>query len=126
MKSNKISMIEYVIMLIITSLIVFHLLGVQHLFVALFALIIVSYFPNLKQKQFYILGKISYSLYLIHSLTGSVLINVFSHYFTQSYQKPILIISGLIISISASYVMYFFIEKPSQKLAASIKYKSFS
>ena len=122
-KSNNIYMIEYVIMSIITSFIVYHLLGVEHLFVALFALIIVNYFPNFKQKQFYFLGKISYSLYLIHGLTGSVLINVFSHYFTQSYQKPILIILGLTISIFAAYLMYFFIEKPSQKISASIKYK---
>ncbi|MDB4273905.1 acyltransferase [Algibacter sp.] len=123
-KKQKIGDLEYILMSLVSLIFVNYFLGFESVIVSVITLVIVHYIPNLKQKQFGFLGKISYSLYLVHGITGSAIINVLSHYFKETYQKPIVIIIGLFFSILCAYLMYIIIEKPSQKLASSIKYKS--
>ncbi len=77
--------------------------------------------------DFYIgnwLGKMSYSLYLIHPVIGASLINVLSHHIQHPLGKFLLITLGLIVSILSAWLMYRFIEKPSKKVSASLKYRS--
>jgi peptidoglycan/LPS O-acetylase OafA/YrhL len=121
-KAEKINQIEFIIMSIITNFVVYYLLGIETLFVVFFTLFIVNYFPNFKQKQFNFLGKISYSLYLIHGLTGTALINVLSHHFKEPFQKVIVIVLGVMFSVVVAYLMYLFIEKPAQYKASLIGY----
>ncbi|WP_179351499.1 acyltransferase family protein [Winogradskyella vidalii] len=121
-KANKIPKVEYVIMSIISMAVIYYLLGFEILLVVFFTLLIIKYFPNFKQKQFLFLGTISYSLYLIHGLTGSALINILSHHFKEPYQKFIVILLGFIFSVIMAYFMYLLVEKPSQKKASLINY----
>ncbi|OQP57048.1 hypothetical protein A3860_10795 [Niastella vici] len=89
----------------------------------LLTLLIVQYLPGLTNKVLKFLGNISYSIYLIHKITGSALINILSHRFRAGYQKPIVIMTGYLFTIACSYVFYRIIEKNSQKLSSRIKYK---
>jgi peptidoglycan/LPS O-acetylase OafA/YrhL len=88
-------------------------------------IIVINFLPNLTNGVLEFLGKISYSLYLLHPITGKALINVLSHTFRADYQKPIVIIAGYLFAVVVAYVFYRIIEKPSQKLSARIKYKRF-
>ncbi|NRD23230.1 acyltransferase [Winogradskyella litoriviva] len=121
-KAKKINQIEFILMSIITCFVVYYLLGIETLFVVFFTLFIVNYFPKFKQKQFNFLGKISYSLYLLHGLTGTALINVLSHHFKEPFQKVIVIVLGVMFSIMVAYLMYLFVEKPAQFKASLIGY----
>jgi len=89
---------------------------------ALFTILIINFLPNLTHSVLEFLGKISYSLYLLHVITGRPLINVLSYKFRAGYQKPIVIITGYILAVISAYVLYRIIEKPSQKLSGKIKY----
>jgi len=100
-------------------------LPIKHTIAGVATLLIINFLPNLTNGVLEFLGKISYSLYLIHQVTGKALINVLSYKFRADYQKPIVIIAGYLFAIIAAYVFYRIIEKPSQKLSARIKYKQF-
>lgn len=122
-KKQKIGNLEFLLMAIVSGVLVNYFLGFESVIIAIITLTVVHYIPNFRQKQFGFLGKISYSLYLIHGITGSAIINVLSHYFKETYQKPIVVFIGLGFSVFCAYGLYILIEKPSQKLASSIKYK---
>lgn len=62
------------------------------------------------------LGKISYSLYLIHV----VLITAVVQYFQGSLPIPVLVISGAVLSIGVAVVMERYIEMPSARLGRRI------
>ncbi len=68
------------------------------------------------------LGKISYSIYLFHTIVGTATINVLSHHVHSSFMKFIIVMVGIGVSIVFSYIMYRIIEVPSKKLSAKIKY----
>lgn len=67
-------------------------------------------------------GKISYSIYLTHTIIGASLINILSHHYTLWWQKIIVILSGFILTIISSYILYLLVEKPSKKLSSQLKY----
>lgn len=83
----------------------------------------VLFLQEIKISMLHYLGKMSYSIYLIHPLIGASLINVLSHSVHSSLGKCIVICSGIISTLLASYIMYRVIEKPSKSLSASIVYK---
>ena len=91
---------------------------------AFITLLIIHFIPYFTRKVLFFLGEISYSLYLVHGITGGALINLLSHKFKLGYQKPIVIIAGYLLSILCSYILYRLVEKPSQKLSSRIKYKT--
>lgn len=121
-KTEKIKKMEYYIVSTVSAFSVYYFLGIDSLIIAISTLLIIHFFPNYKQNQLKFLGNISYSLYLVHGITGAALINILSHSFNEPYQKPLVIVIGLFFSIFCAYLMYLFIEKPSQKIAASIVY----
>jgi len=82
----------------------------------------ILFFENHKLQMFNFFGKMSYSIYLIHPLVGASLINILSHHYNSGFGKLIVILSGVLITLVSSYVMYLIVESPSKKLSASIKY----
>ena len=68
-------------------------------------------------------GNISYSLYLLHPLVGVATINVLSHTFFLSWQKPFVILIGLLAALVSSYITYISIEKRPQLLSKRLTYK---
>ncbi|OQP44715.1 hypothetical protein A4H97_10150 [Niastella yeongjuensis] len=89
---------------------------------ALLTILVINFFPYVTNSVFEFLGKISYSLYLLHPLTGKSLINVLSYKYKAGYQVTVLIIAGYILSVISAYVFYRIVEKPFQRLSGKIKY----
>lgn len=91
---------------------------------ALFGLSTVSIivlFPYFYSQTGKFFGKISYSLYLLHSIIGAAFINFMTRYAHSSTEKILVVIGGLAVTISCSYFFYLFIEKPSQAFSKTIK-----
>ena len=90
---------------------------------AMIPIFFVLYFSDLKIKGLNFLGKMSYSIYLIHPLIGASFINILSHSVNSFIGKIFVILGGILITLISSYLMYLIIEKPSKKLSSSINYK---
>jgi peptidoglycan/LPS O-acetylase OafA/YrhL len=89
---------------------------------ALATIMIINFLPALTTSALDFLGKISYSLYLLHPITGKAFINVLVHKFNAGYQVVIVVIAGYIVSVISAYVLYKIVEKPAQRLSGKIKY----
>lgn len=83
----------------------------------------ILYFSKAKIKILDPLGKMSYSIYLIHPILGASLINYFSHFTYGSIYKFMLVGAGLAITLIGAWVTYMLIEKPSKMFSGAIKYK---
>ena len=70
------------------------------------------------------LGKISYSLYLIHVVVGVKVVNLGSRYVSGMSGKLLVLLLALAASIAAAYVLYRLIEAPAQRWASAIKFQS--
>jgi peptidoglycan/LPS O-acetylase OafA/YrhL len=68
------------------------------------------------------LGKMSYSFYLFHPLLGGTIINVLSHSYNKPIEKIFVFITGFILTVFGSYIMYLLVEKWSRKLSKKIVY----
>jgi len=113
--------------LFIALLIIVHLLGgnifkVHYLFAIVFALAAfgLSFFPaKIIVNGFTVwIGRLSYSLYLMHLLVANLLVKYSITSFTDNATTDILIRFGLILSVSIaiSILTYHFIELPFQRL----------
>jgi peptidoglycan/LPS O-acetylase OafA/YrhL len=67
-------------------------------------------------------GKISYSLYLLHTIIGWKLMNLSARYFTSVESRSLVMVAIIALTIFSAYVMYLFVEKPFLKLSKKIKY----
>jgi peptidoglycan/LPS O-acetylase OafA/YrhL len=121
-KKELIKIAEYWVMTLIAAGLVFYFLGVTDLIVAAFTLSVIHFFPNLESAAGRFLGKVSYSLYLLHSIIGSAFVNFMSHRVSGSFQKILVVLGGFALSVFSAWLMYLIIEKPSQNLAKKIKY----
>ena len=71
------------------------------------------------------LGKMSYSIYLVHLPIGLTLMNIMAHhFFDTTFGKMFVLLSGVVVTLISSYIIYLLVEKPSKKLSSSIKYKN--
>lgn len=122
-KYEKYSLYEFIVIMILCSTIVFFNQGLIDLTIGIGTLLVINYFPSFKSKIGNFLGKISYSLYLIHAIIGSAIINYLSHIYKTPLSKLVVILIGLAISIISAYIFWLIIEKPSQKIAQKIKLK---
>ena len=83
-------------------------------------LIAFSHFHSKKMDR---LGDVSYSLYLLHLPIGVSLIGMMSHWIPySSWFLGLLDAIGLAACVWAAYIMYQFIEKPSQEMSSAIRY----
>ncbi|HUQ66063.1 MAG TPA: acyltransferase [Flavitalea sp.] len=111
--------------LIITSLcfgVSLFVLPVTFLIAVLLTILIVHFAASYHNKYLGFLGAISYSLYLLHQVTGTPVINFLSHYMREPYQKPFVIMIGFAISVASAYVLYKIVELPSLRFSKSIRY----
>lgn len=83
--------------------------------------LVILFFDDIKIPALHWLGKMSYSIYLIHPVVGAAVINILSRYAQTSGLKLVVLLAGLIVTFVSSYIMYLLIEKPSKKLSSKIK-----
>lgn len=69
------------------------------------------------------LGKISFSLYLLHVPIGGRIINLGGRYANTSWKVWGVLLVALIVTLIASWIFYKLVEYPSQKLSKRIKYR---
>ena len=121
-KTNIIESREYFILTLLAITVAVLVSPISRSTAALVTILVINFLPALTNSAFDFLGKISYSLYLLHPITGKALINVLSYKFNAGYQIAILIIAGYILSVISAYVFYKIVEKPFQRLSGKIKY----
>lgn len=108
---------EFMVLMMIDVLLIYQFYGIEDLIFAVFTLLIIHFLYFFKFKLGVFIGKISYSLYLLHSIVGAACVNYLSHYVTVWYWKIALILVGYGISVFGAWVMYILIENPSHKFA---------
>lgn len=120
--TNIIRINEYGILMAICIIVSLIVLPLSETIAGLFAILIIHYLPMYTNKALGFLGEISYSLYLLHLITGGALINLLAHKFNESYEKPIVIFIGYLMSVFFAYIFYRIIESPSRRWSKRIVY----
>ncbi len=119
---NKTKVIEFITVFIIAIIVTCLKIGITDAIIATVAICIIHLFKNYSNKLLNFFGTISYSFYLFHTIIGAAIVNVLSHKFVQVWQKPIVILAGISVTIILSYIIYILIEKPTHTLSKKIKY----
>jgi peptidoglycan/LPS O-acetylase OafA/YrhL len=85
---------------------------------------IVYYFIDSKKMPLQFLGKISYSVYLVHCVIGVVVIKYFVEVIkvTSNFGQLLALLCAMLASVLVSVIYYFIFEKPFQKYAKKIKF----
>lgn len=69
------------------------------------------------------LGRISYSIYLLHMVVGSRAVHLVMRYYGHSLtpmQDVVAVVAGLLVTVGVSYVNYRLVEKPAHSLSRRI------
>ena len=88
-------------------------------FVALGLLFFFSY----QHKVLTFFGDISYSLYLVHNLFGSIIISTIKRRTNTLWVELGAVALAIAVAVAAAYLLYRFVEKPSQRWSSAIKLK---
>ena len=118
---KKISFYEFLIIYILSCIMILFYHTMIDLIAANITVLSVLFIRNYQDRITSFLGKISYSIYIIHPIFGTAFINYTSHIVHDPWQKLLVIITGVTITIFSSYVIYKVIEEPSKKLSSKIK-----
>jgi peptidoglycan/LPS O-acetylase OafA/YrhL len=122
LKSGKINVKEYLFFSAALFSYLFFRFPAVSVFFALVPVVFVLFFSQKSVWGLNWIGKFSYSVYLIHPILGAAVVNVLSHYFTQPLQKALVVLVGLGFTLFCSWILYIFVEKPSKKFSASVRY----
>jgi peptidoglycan/LPS O-acetylase OafA/YrhL len=77
-------------------------------------------FADYNNPKLNIIGNMSYSIYLMHSLSGTALINYLSHTVDNTFMKLLVVVLGVTFTLITSYIFYRLVEKPSHKISLKI------
>jgi peptidoglycan/LPS O-acetylase OafA/YrhL len=120
--TEQINKTEFYMMTIVTFIYISFFLPLPVLFSSFISFSAILFFRNYSNTILAWLGKISYSIYLIHTIVGTAIINILSHHAHSSLQKIGVVIAGVAVSIVFSYLMFIIVEKPSKRLSSKIKF----
>lgn len=120
-KTVKLDKREFVISIIVLLGITFYQFYLEVLCVSLISILYILYM-NSGGRVLDFLGKISFSLYLVHIPVGGKIINLGLRYISKGYQEYLLFLFALLSSIAAAYIFYMIIESPAQKISKNVKY----
>lgn len=125
---NKIHPVSFWLQIFINSGSIYYFHGKGYVVAALLTMLIILYNVNIKSNYMLFLGKISYSLYLIHWIVGVELIrNIFMYYFPDSSQSTKILLGLFILAVclGLSALFFKFVEEPSIQWA-KIPYRKFT
>lgn len=91
--------------------------------IAIFFALAILFFMKKSPKFFLFLGKISFSMYLIHIPIGGGMSKLIIPHFQDDLSRTILILLTVIPIIGISWLFYEFVEAPCIRLSKRIKYK---
>lgn len=119
-KVKQVKLMEFLYYFTISSFIIWKFFGWHWLYASWFA-VVVMLFTQLNFRPLQFLGKISYSLYLIHPMVGGLVIYLLMPYVTDYWQNYLVLSAGIVGSGIAAYLMYRIIERPSIAAAENSK-----
>ncbi len=119
---KRIHFIEFWVVLIAASAVTYWKVGPNDLLVGLLALVVIHFFRDFDFKIGRYFGDRSFSIYLLHSITGAPIINFLSHRFQENWQKPLVIILGFAVCLICSHYFHRWVEMPSLRLSKKINY----
>jgi peptidoglycan/LPS O-acetylase OafA/YrhL len=122
--ANLITLPTFIALLLPTLVLIYVQHSTAYCVFAAFTSLIISLNLDIKLKFVHFLGKISYSLYLIHWIVGVEFIRkVFLIFWQQPTQaeKFVVAIVGIIASVIAATLFYYLIELPSIKWGNTFK-----
>ncbi len=120
--TKQIGKIEFGILLALIFTQIAFLMPVPVFFSSLIPVAAILFMFNFSNPILDWLGKISYSIYLIHAIIGTPTINVLSHYAHNYFTKVLVLLFGVALSICFSYFLFKYVEKPSKKLSSKINF----
>lgn len=123
-KLEKTTKIESLILIIIIVIWLIYLGQPWVMMVASVSTVLAIMFLKIHSKYIDYLGKISFSLYLIHVPIGGRVINFLGRYAKTELSVWMSLVLALIITFGFSWVFYKIIEKPSQLMSRKIEYKN--
>lgn len=119
--TDRIDKREYFAVTILALAVTFHQFLLYEALVVLGTILVVQLAPNFSTRPLLFLGKISFSLYLLHAITGTPLINILSHHFRETWQKPLVVLAGYVFSIGVAFIFYRWVELPSLRWSKSVR-----
>ncbi len=123
--TEKINFNEYAIMSIINAAIIWFFVGKLELIGLIFLPIMILFFHKKSHPFLDFIGNMSYSIYLMHSLTGTAVLNYLAHIVHDPVLKIGAVIFGIAFTFFCSWLFYKFIEKPSHKISLKIAINQF-
>ncbi len=121
-KVKKIGRWEFILVTFFLLAICAHKYSLSALFFISMPVVMILFYSHLKVPGLHFLGKMSYSIYLIHGLVGASILNILSHHTNTASSKILACIGVLLITIVSSYIFYRVVEKPSKALSSRIRY----
>ncbi len=119
-QKNGNSIICFVV-LILTQLMLLQYFQWEDMIVTWLGIAMLMYLPK-STRLLSLTGKISYSFYLIHGLTGGWFLYFATRGSGWEKYNWLLFVCAILISWMGAYIMYRLIERPCLKLSAKIKY----
>lgn len=111
---------EFITLMLLCCIVVYFQQGLVDLAIALMTLVLVHVIPDFANRTGEFLGKISYSMYLLHTVVGATFINFMSRTVTSPGGKFCVILAGLILSLASAYLFWMVVERPSQIKAREV------
>lgn len=122
-KIKKINKIEFYLTAFVLFSFSFYHYHFGSVIYMLIAAVAILHYSQYKIYVLNYLGKMSYSIYLVHLPIGLTLMNIMTHSFSNTFSgKIFVLLSGFVVTLISSYIMYLLVEKPSKKLSSSVKY----
>ncbi len=117
---QKMAIWELLLVLALDCVLLYHQRGEWSRPLAVLVACAVIHFGGLKTRVTDFLGKISYSLYLIHSPVGFAFLGLFTYYVKDELQRTGLVLAAISLSIVASYWYHRLVELPTQEWAKRV------
>ena len=120
---NKVNFQKYCVLLCFMSIFCMSTLGLLFTLTGLLTSVCIVFVRVPKLGAFGLLSDLSYSLYLVHVPIGGRVINIGERLGdSTTILKFIVLLTAVVASLTFAYLMYVFIEKPTQRWSKSIKY----
>lgn len=101
---------------------IYFFLGLPVLFATILCILLLLFW-NYNNRVINFFSAISFSLYLTHVTVGGKVVNLGLRFVDTLYERYLLFIFALVISIGFSYIFYLLIEKPAISWSKNIHYK---
>lgn len=118
--TEKISLAEYGIVSVINAVIIWFFVGRYEIIALVFLPVMILYFHRYSTRFLNFIGNMSYSIYLMHSLTGTAVLNYLAHTVHNPALKVCAVIFGIAFTFFCSWVFYRLVEKPAHKISLKI------